>query len=107
MLSKARLHNVLNRTINNYGGVDEMRIGGGNRSTWRSPVSVPFCPPKIPYDLIWGRIRDAVIGRWCPTAIAPSFNNITFELNPLSTKYVPFSHNKRMSLCYGFASGMM
>jgi hypothetical protein len=33
------------------GVVGGMRIGRGNRSTRRKPVSVPLCPPQIPHDL--------------------------------------------------------
>jgi hypothetical protein len=42
-----------------YGAVDGMRIGRGNRSTRRKPVPVPLCPPQIPHDLTWGRTRAA------------------------------------------------
>jgi hypothetical protein len=28
-----------------------MRIDKGNRSIWRKPAPVPFCPPEIPQDL--------------------------------------------------------
>jgi hypothetical protein len=33
------------------GALGGMRIGKGNRSTWRKPVLVPLCPPQIPHDL--------------------------------------------------------
>jgi hypothetical protein len=33
------------------GAVGGMRIGKGNRSTWRKPAPVPLCPPQIPNDL--------------------------------------------------------
>jgi hypothetical protein len=42
---------------------DECRAAGGmridreNRSTWREPTPVPFCPPQIPHDLTWARTR--------------------------------------------------
>jgi hypothetical protein len=35
------------------GDYDDGEIGGmigrGNRSTWRKPAPVPFCPPQIPH----------------------------------------------------------
>jgi hypothetical protein len=33
------------------GAVGGMRIGRGNRSTWRKPAPMPLCPPQIPSDL--------------------------------------------------------
>jgi hypothetical protein len=33
------------------GEIGGMKIGRGNRSTWREPATVPFCPPQIPRDL--------------------------------------------------------
>jgi hypothetical protein len=39
-----------------------MRIGRGNRSTWRKPVPVPPCPPQIPHDMIGARTRAAAVG---------------------------------------------
>jgi hypothetical protein len=39
-----------------------MRIGKGNRSTWRKPTPVPLCPPQIPHDLTWAGIRAALVG---------------------------------------------
>jgi hypothetical protein len=45
-----------------YGAVGGMRIGSGNRSTWRKPAPVPLCPPQIPHDLTWDRTRAAAAG---------------------------------------------
>jgi hypothetical protein len=42
-----------------YGTFATMRIGRGNRSTWRKRIPVPLCPPQIPHDLTWGRTRTA------------------------------------------------
>jgi hypothetical protein len=39
-----------------------MRTGRGNRSTWRKPVPVPFCAPKIPHALTWVRTLAAAVG---------------------------------------------
>jgi hypothetical protein len=39
------------RVINECGIVGGMRIGRGNQSAWKNPVSVPFCPPQMPHDL--------------------------------------------------------
>jgi hypothetical protein len=40
--------------INECGAVVGMITGRGNLSTWRKPISAPFCPSKIPQDLNWG-----------------------------------------------------
>jgi hypothetical protein len=37
--------------IDEYGAFDGMRIGRGNKSTWRKPVPVLQFPPEIPYEL--------------------------------------------------------
>jgi hypothetical protein len=42
--------------------VGGMRIGRGNRSTWRKPTSMPLYPPQIPQDLTWGRTRAVEVG---------------------------------------------
>jgi hypothetical protein len=52
------------------GAVGAMRIGKGNRSTWRKPASVPLYPPQIPHNLAWARTRAATVGRWRLTARA-------------------------------------
>jgi hypothetical protein len=39
-----------------------MRIGRGNRITWRKPAPVPLCPPQIPHDLSRARTRAAAVG---------------------------------------------
>jgi hypothetical protein len=41
------------------GVVGGMRIGRGNRSTWRKPAQVPLFPPQITHDLTWARTRAA------------------------------------------------
>jgi hypothetical protein len=43
--------------INKHEAVGGMRIGKANRSTWRKPAPMPFCPPQIPHDVTWERIR--------------------------------------------------
>jgi hypothetical protein len=35
------------------GAVGGMKIGRGNRITWRKLAPVTFCPPHIPHDLTW------------------------------------------------------
>jgi hypothetical protein len=42
-----------------FGG---MKIGRGNRSTWRKPVPAPLCPPQIPLDQTWNRTRAIAVG---------------------------------------------
>jgi hypothetical protein len=44
------------------GAVGGMRIARGNRSTWGKPAPVPLCPPQIPHDLNWDRIRAVAVG---------------------------------------------
>jgi hypothetical protein len=44
-----------------YGAVDGMRIGRGNRSTRRKPAPVPLCPPQIPHYLTWDQTRAAEV----------------------------------------------
>jgi hypothetical protein len=44
------------------GVVGGMRIGRGNRSTWRKPAPVLLCPPQIPHDLTWDWTRAAAVG---------------------------------------------
>jgi hypothetical protein len=39
-----------------------MKIGRGNRSTWRKPAPAPFCPPQIPLDQTRARTRAAAVG---------------------------------------------
>jgi hypothetical protein len=39
-----------------------MRIGRGNRSTWRKPAPVPLCPQQIPHNLTWAGTRAAAVG---------------------------------------------
>jgi hypothetical protein len=38
-----------------------MRIGRGNRGTWRKPAPVPLCAPQIPHDLTWARTRATAV----------------------------------------------
>jgi hypothetical protein len=45
-----------------YGAVGGMKIGRGNWSTRRKPAPVPLCPPQIPHDLTWDRIRATAVG---------------------------------------------
>jgi hypothetical protein len=44
------------------GEIDGMKIGKGNRSTWRNPAPATFCPPQIPHDLTRARIQAAAVG---------------------------------------------
>jgi hypothetical protein len=45
-----------------YGVIDGMRTGKGNRSTRRKPVPVPLCPPQIPHDPTRVRIQATAVG---------------------------------------------
>jgi hypothetical protein len=44
------------------GAIGGMKIGRGNRSTWRKPAPAPFCPPQIPLDQTRARTRAAAVG---------------------------------------------
>jgi hypothetical protein len=39
--------------IKEYGALDEMRIGRGNRSILRKPAAIPLLLPQIPRDFSW------------------------------------------------------
>jgi hypothetical protein len=43
--------------------VGGMRVGRGNRSTWRKPAPVTLCPSQIPHDLTWPGTRVATVGK--------------------------------------------
>jgi hypothetical protein len=45
--------------VNECGAVRGMRIVKRNRSTWRKPAPLPFCPSQIPHDLTLDRTRAA------------------------------------------------
>jgi hypothetical protein len=53
-----------------FGAVNGMRIGRGNRSTPRKPTPVPLCLPQIPHDLTCARTGAAAVGCWQLTAWA-------------------------------------
>jgi hypothetical protein len=44
------------------GEFGEIKIGMGNRSTWRKPAPAPHCPPQIPLDQTRDRTRAAAVG---------------------------------------------
>jgi hypothetical protein len=55
------------------GDDDEYEAVGGmagkaNRIAWKKPTPVLFCPPQIPHDLTWARIRTAAVGSQRQTA---------------------------------------
>jgi hypothetical protein len=47
--------------INGYGEFSGMRLGKGNGSTKKKSALVSICPPQIPCDLTWDRIRAAEV----------------------------------------------
>jgi hypothetical protein len=55
-----------------YGAVGGMRIDRGNRSTRRKLAPVPLCPPQIPHDLTWDRMRAAAVGSRRLALICPT-----------------------------------
>jgi hypothetical protein len=44
-------------------------------------VTVPFCPPQIPHDLTWARIRAAVVGSRRLAAQAGITSRVWFRTN--------------------------
>jgi hypothetical protein len=44
-----RLHFISGKMANEDGAAGE--LAGENQSAQRKPIPVPFCPPKIPYNL--------------------------------------------------------
>jgi hypothetical protein len=54
------------------GAIGGMKIGRGNRSTWRKPAPAPLCPPQIPLDQTRYRNGAAAVGRQRLTAWAVS-----------------------------------
>jgi hypothetical protein len=56
------LYQLRMRDDDDCGAIGGMRIGRGNRGTWRKPDSVSLCPPQIPHDLTWARTRTAAVG---------------------------------------------
>jgi hypothetical protein len=47
-----------------------MKIGKGNRSTWRKPTPAPLCALQIPLDQTRDRTRAAAVGSQQLTALA-------------------------------------
>jgi hypothetical protein len=45
-----------------YGAIDGIKVGRGNRNTRRKPAPAPLCPPQIPYDQTRARTRPAAVG---------------------------------------------
>jgi hypothetical protein len=75
-----------------FGG---MRIGRGNRSTWRKPVPLPFRPPHMPHDPTWARTRAAVVGSrrltaWAMARPSIDITKLLKELQILSSMYSLF-----------------
>jgi hypothetical protein len=58
-LSISKLHS--DTLINDYGAVNGMRIGRGNRNTWIKPAQVLFCRPQISHHVTWYRTRAAAV----------------------------------------------
>jgi hypothetical protein len=52
------------------GAIDGMKVGRGNRSTWRLPVPVSFFLPQTPHDLTRAWTQAASVGSQRLTACA-------------------------------------
>jgi hypothetical protein len=59
------------------GEIGGMKIGRGNRSTWRKPAPAPLCLPQIPHDYTRVRTWAAAVGnqQWTSWAMAQLFFN--------------------------------
>jgi hypothetical protein len=57
--SLSRLYSVVDRMINECGGVSGMRRGRGKQNARRAPTIVPFCQPQTRHDLTLDRTCDA------------------------------------------------
>jgi hypothetical protein len=66
-----------------YGVVRGTKIGRGDRSTQRKPVSLSVCPPQIPHDLTWDRTRAAAVGSRRLTLWVISRSNSSFTIHPI------------------------
>jgi hypothetical protein len=44
------------------GAIGGMKIGRGNRNTWRKPAPMPFCPPQIPHNMTGTRTEATAVG---------------------------------------------
>jgi hypothetical protein len=58
-----------------------MKIGRGNRSTWRKPTAVSLCPPQIPHDPASNMVRRGGMPatnclRYGSVASVPVGNNV-------------------------------
>jgi hypothetical protein len=78
----------LPRMINDeYVAAGGMRIDRGSWSTRRKPAPESLCPPQIPHDLIWARIRVVEVGNrrltaWAmarPQAMSRNWSNASVE----------------------------
>jgi hypothetical protein len=61
-----------------YGAIDGMKIGRGNRSTRRKPAPAPLSPPQIPHDQTTTRSLAAAVGSqrltaWAMARCYPSY----------------------------------
>jgi hypothetical protein len=59
---------MVNDDDDDYGAVDGMIDSRVNRSTLKTPVPMPLCPPQIPYYFTMARTRVAAVGsQWVTT----------------------------------------
>jgi hypothetical protein len=63
-----------------YGAIGGMKIGRGNRSTWRKPAPAPLCPPQIPHDQTRARTWAAAVGSQGLTALAMAWPCLRLHL---------------------------
>jgi hypothetical protein len=70
------------------GAVGGMKVGKGNRSTWRKHASAPLCPTQIPHELNWARSRTTAVEserlNACPIALQSMWERL------LSNKQTPW-----------------
>jgi hypothetical protein len=74
------------------GAIGGMKIGRGNRSTWRKPAPMPLCPPQIPHDLT----RAAAVGNRRLTAWAMARPSMEFNPNFTSAVDCNVCHKRKL-----------
>jgi hypothetical protein len=69
------------------GAIGGMKIGKGNRSTWRKPAPVPLCPPQITLDQTqdWTRATAVESQRLTAWAMAWPIMKLSMYIMPPET----------------------
>jgi hypothetical protein len=82
------LHQPQMKDDGDCGAIGGMKIGRGNRSIRRKPAAMTLCPPQIPHDLTWDRIRAAAVRNRRLTAWARAKPIITVYLRTVKIHFM-------------------